>query len=127
MAGICNAISSSASTAENTWSGWILIEEFSKGGIQAMKPKTLTIQFNGEQLPILPVEPGAHLSFTTHADGNELELTGNRTGLLLLAKAALGMAETLREDGFHIHLDDLYGINAEGKSILIRKEERSEP
>ena len=24
----------------NTWSGWILIEEFSKGGIQAMKPKT---------------------------------------------------------------------------------------
>ena len=127
MAGICNAISSSASTAESTWSGWILIEEFSKGGIQAMKPKTLTIQFNGEQLPILPVEPGAHLSFTTHADGNELELTGNRTGLLLLAKAALGMAETVREDGFHIHLDDLYGINAEGKSILIRKEERSEP
>ena len=27
MAGICNAICSSASTAENTWSGWILIEE----------------------------------------------------------------------------------------------------
>ena len=92
-----------------------------------MKPKTLTIQFNGEQLPILPVEPGAHLSFTTHADGNELELTGNRTGLLLLAKAALGMAETIREDGFHIHLDDLYDINAEGKSILIRKEERPKP
>ena len=60
-------------------------------------------------------------SFTTHDDGNELELTGNRAGLLLLAKAALGMAETIREDGFHIHLDDLYDINAEGKSILIRK------
>ncbi|MBM6911588.1 hypothetical protein H9X92_13915, partial [Oscillibacter valericigenes] len=57
-----------------------------------MKPKTLTIQLNDEQLPILPVEPEAHLSFTTHADGNELELTGNRAGLLLLAKAALGMA-----------------------------------
>ena len=65
--------------------------------------------------------------FTTHADGNELELTGNRAGLLLLAKAALGMAETIREDGFHIHLDDLYGINAVGKSILIRKEEQSKP
>ena len=78
-----------------------------------MNPKTLTIQFNDEQLPILPVEPEAHLSFATHADGNELELTGNRAGLLLLAKAALGMAETIREDGFHIHLDDLYGINAE--------------
>lgn len=32
-----------------------------------MKPKTLTIQLNDEQLPILPVEPEAHLSFTTHA------------------------------------------------------------
>ena len=78
-----------------------------------MKPKTLTIQLNDEQLPILPVEPEAHLSFTTHADGNELELTG--------------MAETVREDGFHIHLDDLYSINSEGKSILIRKEERPKP
>ena len=33
-----------------------------------MKPKTLTIQLNDEQLPILPVEPEAHLSFTTHAN-----------------------------------------------------------
>ena len=89
-----------------------------------MKPKTLTIQLNDEQLPILPVEPEAHLSFTTHADGNELELTGNRAGLLLLAeKPPLGMAETVREDGFHIHLDDLYSINSEGKSILIRRED----
>ena len=92
-----------------------------------MKPKTLTIQLNDEQLPILPVELEAHLSFTTHADGNELELMGNRAGLLLLAKAALGMAETLRGDGFHIHLDGLYSINSEGKSILIRKEERPKP
>ena len=53
-----------------------------------MKPKTLTIQLNDEQLPILPVEPEAHLSFTTHADGNELELTGNRAGLLLREKAS---------------------------------------
>ena len=92
-----------------------------------MKTRTLTIQLNDELLPILPVEPEAYLSFTTHADGNELELTGNRAGLLLLAKAALGMAETIREDGFHIHLDDLYSINADGKIILIRKEERSKP
>ena len=89
--------------------------------------KTLVIHWKAEQLPILPVEPEAHLSFTTHANGNELELTGNRAGLLLLARAALGMAETIREDGFHIHLDDLYSINAEGKSILIRKEDRSKP
>ena len=60
-----------------------------------MKTKTLTIQLNDELLPILPVEPEAHLSFTTHADGNELELTGNRAGLLLLAKAALGWRKPL--------------------------------
>ena len=65
MAGICNAICSSASTVESTCFGWILIEEFSKGGIQVMNPKTLTIQFNDEQLPILPVEPEAYLSFAT--------------------------------------------------------------
>ena len=87
-----------------------------------MQTKTLTIQLNDEQLPILPVEPEARLSFTTYADGNELELTGNRAGLLLLAKAALGMAETIREDGSHIHLDDLYGINTEGKTIIVRRE-----
>ena len=86
-----------------------------------MKTKTLAIQLNDEQLPLLSAEPGAHLTFTIHNSGNELELTGNRAGLLLLAKAALGMAETIREDGFHIHLNDLYGINAEGKSILIRR------
>ena len=66
-----------------------------------MQTKTLTIQFNNEQLPILPVEPEAHLSFITHADGNELELTGNRAGLLLLAKAALGISmarESMRCD-----------------------------
>ena len=94
---------------------------------QVMEIKTLTIQWNNEQLPVLPVDPGAYLTFSIHNSGNALELTGNRAGLLLLAKAALGMAETAREDGFHIHLDDLYSINAEGKSILIRKEEWSKP
>ena len=86
---------------------------------QVMETKTLTIQWNNEQLPVLPVD---YLTFSIHNSGNALELTGNRAGLLLLAKAALGMAETAREDGFHIHLDDLYSINAEEKSILIRKE-----
>lgn len=92
-----------------------------------LETKTLIIQLNNENLPTLPMEPGIHLTFTIHNSGNELELTGNQAGLLLLAKAALGMAETIREDGFHIHLDDLYGINAEGKSILIRREEGSKP
>ena len=45
-----------------------------------MTTKTLTIQFNDEQLPILPLEPKAHLSFATHDDGNELELTGTGRG-----------------------------------------------
>ena len=66
-------------------------------GALAMQTKTLTIQLNNKQLPILPAEPEAYISFATHANGN------------------------------HIHLDDLYSINSEEKSILIRKEERSKP
>ena len=93
--------------------------------MQRMKSKKLTIRLNGELIPIIPVEPDTHLTFIKHKDGNELELTGSRAGLLLLAKSALGMAETLREDGFHIHLDDLYAINEEGKMIIIRKDEGS--
>ena len=31
-----------------------------------MQPKTLTIQLNDEQLPILPVEPEAHLSSVSY-------------------------------------------------------------
>jgi len=54
-----------------------------------------------------------------------LELTGNRAGLLLLAKAALGMAETIRENGFHIHLDDLYGVNAGGKKYETKRADDS--
>ena len=77
---------------------------------------------NGEQFLIIPPESNTHLTFTVSECGKKLELTGNRDGLLLLAKAALGMAETLREDGFHIHLDDLYAINTEKKTIIIRKE-----
>ena len=82
-----------------------------------METKTLTIQLNDEQLPILPVEQGAHLTFTIHAGGDELELTGNGAGLLLLAKAALGMAETIREDGFHIYLDGLLMSKTEEKYL----------
>lgn len=87
-----------------------------------MLTKTLNIQLNEEQIPYLPAEHGAYLTFSVGGDGKELELWGNRAGLILLAKAAFGMAETAREDGFHIHLDDLYEINPKGKTFLICRE-----
>jgi len=37
-----------------------------------MATKTLTIQLNDEQLPILSTEQDAHLTFSIHADGDEL-------------------------------------------------------
>ena len=81
---------------------------------------------------LCPLYPAGGLQLVHPCAGTEGGTVRNLSrihisGLLLLAKAALGMAETIREDGFHIHLDDLYSINAEGKSILIRKEERSKP
>lgn len=88
-----------------------------------VKTKTLTIQLNGEQLPIFPSEQDSHFTLATHAGGDKPGKTGNRAVLLLLSKAALNMTETICENGFRIHLDELYDINAEGKNILILREE----
>ena len=37
------------------------------------------------------------------------------------------MRLTSMADAFRIQMDDLYSFNSEGKSILIRKEERPKP
>lgn len=50
-------------------------------------------------------------------------IEGNQDGLLLLAKALLGMAEYVNSDGYHIHLDDLYKINNADKTFTISKSE----
>ena len=48
-----------------------------KGRIQAMGTKTLIIQLNDEQLLFLPAELNAHLAFTIHSGGGELEQADN--------------------------------------------------
>ena len=58
MAGICNAICSSVSTAENTWSGWILIDKevpvpMEKTFLNPATNKQWRIEFDGHTIRTL--------------------------------------------------------------------------
>lgn len=80
----------------------------------------MEVNFNKHGLPILDIDSETSLSFEI-CGPNELLLKGNRQGLLLLAQALLGVAE-IETFGYH-HLDGIYGINKDGKSFIIQKQE----
>ncbi len=86
------------------------------------KRKSISVSFNEDDLPYIPLKPQSHLTFKLSKDNKCVQIIGNKKGLRLMAKALLGMAETERTDGFHIHIDDLYNINREGKKFIIEKE-----
>ncbi len=85
------------------------------------KKKSIQVIFNENQLPIIKPTKNTHLTYDCNTDGS-INIKGNKKGLLLLAQAALGMAECERLDGYHIHIDDLYEINSDDKSIIISKD-----
>ena len=85
-----------------------------------MNKVKIEIEYNANGLPILERLGNPYLSFRL-GNPNELYIEGNQDGLLLLAKALLGMAEYENNDGYHIHLDGLYDINEENKVFTINK------
>lgn len=85
-----------------------------------MKRVKIEIEYNKQGLPILERSGNPYLSYRL-GNPNELCIEGNQEGLLLLAKALLGMAEYANSDGYHIHLDDLYKINNTNKTFTISK------
>lgn len=85
-----------------------------------MNKVKIEIEYNKNGLPILERLGNPYLSFRLGSP-NELYIEGNQDGLLLLAKALLGMAEYENSDGYHIHLDDLYKINNANKTFTISK------
>lgn len=86
-----------------------------------MKKAKIEIDYNEYGFPILERLGNPNISFRLE-DSNELIIEGNKDGLRLLAKALLGMAEYENcDDGFHIHLDDLYEINNADKTFIISK------
>ena len=85
-----------------------------------MKRVKIEIEYNKQGLPILERSGNPYLSYGL-GNPNELCIEGNQEGLLLLAKALLGMAEYENSDGYHIHLDDLYKINNTNKTFTISK------
>ncbi len=84
--------------------------------------KTIEVAFNDTGIPCVEVDPEAELNIRVNEEGT-FEITGNRTGLRLLARSALGMAECERTDGYHIHLDDLYELNRDGNHFIVRVSE----
>lgn len=86
-----------------------------------MKKAKIEIEYNENGFPILEKLGNPSLSFSLGSSSNELYIEGNQDGLRLLAKALLGMAEYEKNDGYHIHLDDLYKINNADKTFIISK------
>ncbi len=85
------------------------------------KKKSVSVGYNEEDLPYIPLKNNVNLTFRISEDGKTIEIDGNKNGLRLMAKALLGMAETERTDGYHVHIDDLYNINDEEKQFIIYK------
>lgn len=85
-----------------------------------MKKARLEIEYNEYGIPILEKSGNPNLSFRS-GNPNELYIEGNRDALILLAKALLGLAECEVDYGFHIHLDELYGLNDTDKTVIINK------
>lgn len=75
-------------------------------------------------LPQIAPQPGARLRAVAH--GRQVHISGNREGLLLLARSAVALAELEQSPehaGFHIHLDDLYALNADGSELMLYRDE----
>jgi len=84
--------------------------------------KTITVTYNEVGIPYIPTKSNYTLSFQISPQGDEVEIIGNEEGLLLLSKALLGIAKMAEKDStYHIHLDELYGLNNENKRFTIRK------
>ncbi len=104
------------------WNGKtsLYIKNLLKGEI-VKKKKSISVSFNEEDLPYIPIKKNARLTFSISEDNKSIQIIGNKNGLRLMAKALLGMAETERTDVYHLHIDDLYNINDEEKQFIIYK------
>ena len=92
-----------------------------------MKKRSITVRYNEEGIPYITPKSGCYLSFQISPIGGEIEILGNEIGLQLLARSILGIAKMEEVDmTYHIHLDELYSLNKEGKSFVIRKIENND-
>ncbi|MFV0540945.1 MAG: hypothetical protein ACK5MZ_06865 [Aestuariibaculum sp.] len=103
------------------WDG--SISKFIK--ILMKRRKNLSVSYNWEDIPHIPYQKKSYLTFGVSKNKRTIEIIGNKIGLKLMAKALLGIAETERDDDYHIHIDDLYKINEENKEFIIRKIKRT--
>lgn len=78
----------------------------------------ISISFNKWGCPILDKSDDCYLSFKCN-NPKSITIMGNEDGLRLLAKAIIGLIHVQSNEGFHIHLDEIYDINEENKNFII--------
>lgn len=82
--------------------------------------ENISVEYNRHGCPIIEKRDGCCLSFYNDSENN-ITIKGNENGLRLLAKAIVGLINYQSDDGFHIHLDEIYNINTENKTINVSK------
>ncbi|MFZ2448945.1 MAG: hypothetical protein WAW36_00295 [Methylovulum miyakonense] len=81
---------------------------------------TLDIEYGKHGLPL--IQPDAKAKLLAQKHGNEFTIKGNKEGLLFLAKSLASLAympELLENEGYHLHLDDLYSLNNQGIEFVL--------
>jgi hypothetical protein len=74
-------------------------------------------------LPYIPAISGALLTVEQH--GKSFSIIGNREGLLFLAHNLIALAQISEQqvqEGYHIHLDDLFRLNDKGIELILNRE-----
>ena len=88
-----------------------------------MSKYIIDLLYGKHGLPYVKPEPGARL--LADQDGRTFTIRGNAEGLLLLARSLVALAEmktTPENEGYHIHLDELFDINSEGIEFILRRD-----
>ena len=86
-------------------------------------PIQLSAEYGDHGLPILSPTEGCRL--VAKKQDKTFTISGNREGLLLLAKALIGLAgmdEREENRGYHVHVDDLYAINDDGIDFILHRD-----
>ncbi|MEW5988083.1 MAG: hypothetical protein AB1791_15740 [Chloroflexota bacterium] len=83
----------------------------------------IELKYGTYGLPDVEYTPGAKLSIKKQ--DNTYTIYGNELGLLFLAHNLIALAKMEMKpgnEGYHIHLDDLYALNVENIDLILRRE-----
>ncbi|MGB1249873.1 MAG: Imm32 family immunity protein [Candidatus Promineifilaceae bacterium] len=83
----------------------------------------INLEYGSSGLPYVELFDKANLTAETH--GTAITICGNTDGLLFLAHQLVALAKMPVDSlkgGYHIHLDDLYGLNPHKIEFVLRRD-----